>query len=177
MNGPKKLDAYRIGGAPLTKAQLLPPTAASARELSLRNHLAVAACRSGNGNRALLRELFAIACLSYFLREAGFAFGPDTLYGEVQGALERCVERCSTDEPWQVDEPDGVALGRLVTIYDRQFSTAPMYVMEGAHKRLKRLAVGEWRFPWARRSPAPAPEQSEGPSAPAPEQGEDPPGS
>ncbi|WP_133647040.1 hypothetical protein [Paraburkholderia flava] len=132
----------------LTKAMLLPPTPESARELSLRNHMVVAACSSGAGSRALLRELFAVACLSYFLRDAGFFAAPDTLYHDVQRVLEHCVACCASADTWAVDEHDGAALAALISVYDQQFAAAPMYVMDGARKRLLRLANGEWRFPW-----------------------------
>jgi hypothetical protein len=134
--------------AALTKEKLLPPTAGSAREVSLRNHLALAACRSGAGSTALLGEMFIVASLSWFLREAGFGDEPDSFYHDVQGALERCVALTFSSEAWSIESADEVILAGLLCFYDQQFAAAPVYVMDGARKRILRLAQAKWMLPW-----------------------------
>jgi hypothetical protein len=69
-NKPKKPKCARR--APLTRAQLLPTPVSSAREISLRNHLALVSLRNGQGNVDLASELIETRYLSYMLhtREA-----------------------------------------------------------------------------------------------------------
>lgn len=122
--------------------------AGSVRETSLRDHLALAACRSNAGSTAILGELFIVASLSWFLREAGFGDEPDSFYHDVQGALERCVALTVSNETWSIESVDEAILAGLLCFYDQQFATAPVYVMDGARKRMQRLAKGEWLFPW-----------------------------
>lgn len=136
------------GRATLTKSMLLPPSAESARAVSLRNHLTLAACRSGAGNTELLSELFVISSQSWFLREAGFGDAPASLYVEVQDALERCVILAATEANWHIDEAAAEALCRLVDCYDWQFAAAPVYRIEDAKKQMRRSVRGEWLFPW-----------------------------
>ena len=132
----------------MTREMLLPTAAAIARDVSLRNHLALAACRSSAGNTELLGELFIVASLSWFLREAGFGNEPDSFYRDVQGALENCIALTSTHEAWTIDPADEAILGKLLCFYDQQFAAAPVYVMDGARKRMLRLAQDERVFPW-----------------------------
>lgn len=144
----KKKTQRRSPHAVLTKDKLLPPTAGSVRETSLRNHLALAACRSNAGSTAILGELFIVASMSWFLREAGFGDEPDSFYHDVQGALERCVALNLGSEAWSIESADEAILAGLLCFYDRQFATAPVYLMDGARKRMQQLAKGEWLFPW-----------------------------
>jgi hypothetical protein len=144
----KKKTPRRSPRAALTKEKLLPPTAGSVRETSLRNHLALAACRSTAGNTTLLGELFIVASLSWFLREAGFGDEPDSFYYDVQAALERCVALTVSNETWSIESVDEAILAGLLCFYDQQFAAAPVYVMDGARKRMQQLAKGEWLFPW-----------------------------
>ncbi|MGH8782817.1 hypothetical protein [Paraburkholderia sp.] len=132
----------------MTKDKLLPPTVESVREVSLRNHLALASCRSSAGNTALLGELFIVASLSWFLREAGFGSKLDCFYREVQGALERCLGLTSSSDAWTIEPGDEAILARLLCFYDQQFAAAPVHLMDGARKRMLRLAQGERLFPW-----------------------------
>lgn len=155
----KKKSPRSASRAVLTKDKLLPPTADSVREVSLRNHLALAACRSSAGNTALVGELFIVANLSWFLRDAGFGNEPDSFYHDVQDALERCVYLTSSGEAWTIDCGDEAILGRLLCSYDQQFATAPVYVMDGARKRMLRLTQEERVFPW------PGKEQTEDPTS------------
>ena len=130
---------------------LLPPPAESARAVSLRNHLTLAACRSGAGNTELLGELFVASSLSWFLREADYGDAPDSLYVEVQDALERCVVLNATDVNWRIDEVDAEALCKLLACYDQQFAAAPVHRTEGAKKQMRRSVCGEWLLPWVDR--------------------------
>ena len=140
-----------VGRRTLTKAMLLPPPAESARAVSLRNHLTLAACRGGAGNTELLGELFVVSSLSWFLREAGYGDAPDSLYVEIQDALERCVILNATDMNWRIDELDAEVLCKLLACYDRQFVATPLHLIEGAKRQMRRSASGDWLFPWTGR--------------------------
>jgi hypothetical protein len=144
----RKKSPHRSGRTPLTKTMLLPPTPERVREVSLRNHLALAAWRSGAGNRALLHELFVALYLSYFLGEAGFGDETRGFYQGAQEALDRCIARAAIENDWGIEPEDSVVLEQLLRLYDQQLAAAPRYVTDGARKRLLRFADSDESLPW-----------------------------
>jgi len=69
---PKKRKITRTS-PPLTRAMLLPMSAARVRKVSLQNHLALVALRQGHGNIDLAGELLKTVFVAFFLTD------PDSL--------------------------------------------------------------------------------------------------
>jgi hypothetical protein len=88
-NKPKKSKAMRR--APLSRAQLLPITAATARAFSLKNHLALVAMRNGRGNADLASELTKTLYLTYFICEKDRLDPPLETYLIAETVLKACI--------------------------------------------------------------------------------------
>lgn len=138
---------------PSSKATLLPGTLESVRSVSLRNHLAFAALRTGNGNGHLLSDLIHVLYMAWYLLEAGFGMADHILFREAAEALERCAARATTTDVWKVSPDDAAVLERLLALHDEQLASTPVGVMHGAQKRIARFARSDRKVPWRETGP------------------------
>ncbi|MFM0412577.1 MAG: hypothetical protein RXR20_04645 [Paraburkholderia sp.] len=128
---------------PLSKAMLLPVPAAHAGAVSLENHLALVAMRSGQGNVDLVLGLFKIVYLAYFLHEAMRGRADLDLFRDAEGVLTRSTARANRGEAWSIPAEDVSCLERIVTLYDRYLATLPAHRFISARDRLQRLLAGK----------------------------------
>jgi hypothetical protein len=135
------------------KATLLPATLESVRSVSLRNHLALAALRAGDGNGHLLSDLIHVLYMAWYLREAGFGTADHALFHEAAEALERSAARATAADVWQVSPDDAASLERLLALHDQQLASTPVGVMLGAQRRLLRFATSDRYTPWHEAGP------------------------
>ncbi|MEW6346605.1 MAG: hypothetical protein AB1704_38715, partial [Pseudomonadota bacterium] len=112
---------------PLSKAMLLPVPAVDARAISLENHLALVAMRSGQGNVDLVLGLFKIVYMAYFLHEALRARTEPDLFRDAEHVLMRTTARANRGEAWSIPAEDVSCLERIVTLYDRYLATLPAH--------------------------------------------------
>lgn len=126
---------------PLSKALLLPMNQASARELSLAHHLALAACRSDRGNKHLINELARAIYMTYFLQLAGFGNLPVRIYLDAETALEKVLARAE-DGVWKLSDDDTSVFEGILALHDQQLASAPMYRVVDAEKRLRTFVMG-----------------------------------
>lgn len=59
--------ARKPGRRPMTKEMLLPLAVSKVRELSLENHLRLAAIRSGHGSQSVVMNLLRVLYLGFFM--------------------------------------------------------------------------------------------------------------
>jgi hypothetical protein len=137
-------------GKSAAKAMLLPPTLQSFRAQSLRSHLALAALRTGSGNGHLLSELIQVLYVAWYLQEAGFGSADSALYARAEQALERSAARGKTDDTWELDNDEALALQRLLALHDEQLLQTPVNAMREVHKRLARFAQSDRPAPWSK---------------------------
>ncbi|USU14550.1 hypothetical protein [Paraburkholderia fungorum] len=128
---------------PLSKAMLLPVPAVDARAISLENHLALVAMRSGQGNVDLVLGLFKIIYMAYFLHEALRARTEPDLFRDAEHVLMRTTARANRGEAWSIPAEDVSCLERIVTLYDRYLATLPAHRFISARDRLQRFLAGK----------------------------------
>lgn len=128
---------------PLSKAMLLPVPAVDARAISLENHLALVAMRSGQGNVDLVLGLFKIVYMAYFLHEALRARTEPDLLRDAEHVLMRTTARANRGEAWSIPAEDVSCLERIVTLYDRYLATLPAHRFISARDRLQRFLAGK----------------------------------
>jgi hypothetical protein len=133
---------------PATKAMLLPPTAKSARALSLRHHLALAALKGGSGNGHLLTELIRVVYVAWYLQEAGFGATDLEHYLEAERTLASCGARAAGENIWQLDAADTSAIERVLALHDWQLEHVPISAMLEVQKRLTRFRQSGKASPW-----------------------------
>ena len=79
---------------------LLPLPVAKVRSMSLENHLALAAMRTGNGNVDQMSCLLKAVYLAYFLREATCDHCGMQAFRASEAALERSATRAQMGHKW-----------------------------------------------------------------------------
>jgi hypothetical protein len=135
-------------GKTSTRAMLLPPTAGSVRELSLRYHLALAALRSGEGNGYLLSELIRVLYVAWYLHEVGYGQPAAGLFADAEAALDRSASRATRDDAWHLEPRECAAVEKLLALHDEQLQQAPIKAMLEVQKRLAHFARSDRRTPW-----------------------------
>ena len=132
----------QAGRARRSKAMLLPIPRAVANELALQVHLALAALRrGGTGDDA--RAMLHAHVLAQSIAEAGYGVLEPEHVRLADAALIACFERGNTGGGWQLDEAGFAALAQLVTVYDRQLQSAPLWALTEASERLERMGASE----------------------------------
>src|SRR5258706_1197074 len=106
---------------------LLPGTQQSIRDLSLRNHLALAAFRAHQGNEYLLRETIRMTYLTYFLQRDGFGDTAESDYVEANSVIERAALQGERDGVWSVPPQNVPVLERILSLHNSQLTKAPLF--------------------------------------------------
>jgi hypothetical protein len=125
---------------PLGKALLLPMNQASARELSLAHHLALAACRSDRGNKHLINELARAIYMTYFLQLARFGSLAVRVYLDAETALDNVLSRAD-DGDWRLSDDETSVFEAVLALHDQQLASAPMHRVVDVEKRLRTFVM------------------------------------
>jgi hypothetical protein len=143
----KKAAMKRGGLVGLGKEMLLPLPSGSVRALSLENHVAFAAVRTGRGGSEQIVHLVRVLYLAFFLRDE-MAVGADLgLYRQVEAALDACIERGDRGESWLLLDREQAAVVRLLAVHDEQLATMTNHSYKVALDRLKRFRIGTGSSP------------------------------
>jgi hypothetical protein len=134
---------------PLSKALLLPMDRASARELSLAHHLALAACRRDGGNKHLINELARAVYMAYFLQLAGFGSLTVSTFHDAERALESALARAAKIDDWKLADDETSLFEVILALHDDQLARAPMHRVVDAEKRLRAFVMGSAPSPLA----------------------------
>lgn len=130
-----------------SKQWLLPMPHESVRSLSLNAHLALEACREGQGhqrenqrgNQPMLNELTRLTYLSYFLWKTGLGHADDGVYAGAEDALNAAVERAQHSGEWKIGSCDVAAIQALLKVYDEQLASVTARDYCAAVQRLNKL--------------------------------------
>lgn len=121
------------------KQLLLPLPAAHVKHISLIAHLALAACRSGKGNRHQLYELVRATYLSYFLWKDGYGSADHELYCAAERKLEEAAERAHNTGEWRIEGEAASLLEVVLQIFDSQIGSVSGKSYLRNRGRLERL--------------------------------------
>jgi hypothetical protein len=123
-----------------SKTMLLPMPRATANELALQVHLALASLRAGGTDRDALALLHAHV-LATSMADAGYGVLTQTEVSAADAALLACYERGRAGGGWRLEDADFEALAPVVTVYDEQLQRAPLWVLTEASERLERMGT------------------------------------
>jgi hypothetical protein len=126
-----------------TKTMLLPMPCTAANDLALQVHLALSALRLG-GSLDDARALLHAHVLAQSIADAGYGTFEAAQIQAADAALLQCFERGNTGGGWQLDPSEFEALAHVITVYDAQLQSAPMWVLAEASDRLERMSAGEF---------------------------------
>ena len=124
---------------------LLPLPVAKVRSMSLANHLALAAMRTGNGNVDQMSCLLKAVYLAYFLREATRDHCGMQAFRASEAALECSAIRVQMGHKWTLPEEDQSELAGVLAVHDRQLLSVSAHQFSAAWERLQRFLDSEAR--------------------------------
>lgn len=128
---------------------LLPLARCTVSNMSLANHLALAACTAGQGNAHLMNELVRAMYVSYFLAKAGEGELATELYLQAEAALEQALRLADTNGVWSLGAEDGELVSLIVAVYDQQLGNSPAWKVLDAFDELKRFTASHRQSPIA----------------------------
>ena len=117
----------------------MPLAPATARTLSLKNHLALVALRQGHGNADLVSELMRTLYLTFFANEAGRPNAPFDTFLAAELALRACIHQAMTADEWRLEAAQCEVIGAVLRAYDAQLASLPVHKIEAAKVRLGRM--------------------------------------
>ncbi|MFP3637426.1 hypothetical protein [Paraburkholderia sp. SIMBA_054] len=108
----------------LPKRALLPLPRATVDQISLGNHLALAACSGSGGSAHLFNELVRALYLTFYIGEMGYAAGTVELYRAAESGLEHSITRGNEDGTWVLEASARQLLEEVLRIHDNQLGSA-----------------------------------------------------
>jgi len=146
----KKQPTSRRTPLPRTKSMLLPLSTEKVRSLSLENHLALAAIRSGRGNLDQVCCLLRVVYLAFYMRSGSADSAELEPYRNAECALDACIGRMESGGTCMLLSAEQEGVERILVLHDEQLATVSRSRYLEAWEKLQRF-VGS-----GRRSPIPA---------------------
>lgn len=135
----------------MTKEMLLPLAVSKVRELSLENHLRLAAIRSGHGSQSVVMNLLRVLYLAYFMLADTHRQRDPDIFREGEAALCCAVTRAEQHQGWTLPEEDHGVLEQILTLHDQQLASAPYHRYLEAWDRLQRFMDSDAGSPIGRK--------------------------
>jgi hypothetical protein len=97
------------------------------RTLSLENHPAFAAMRTGNGNVDQMICLLRVVYLAWFLSDATPGGTDLEAFREAERVLEHCAVRAEHRHGWTLPQEDHGILEQILALHDQQLASIPSH--------------------------------------------------
>ncbi|MFP3802025.1 hypothetical protein [Paraburkholderia sp. SIMBA_027] len=120
-----------------TKDMLLPLTAAAVRSISLENHLALAAMRSGNGTPDTMVSLLRVLYMTYFLCRNDCPEQDLALFLSAELALDESIRAATMGLDWQLRAEQIPLIEQVLVRADELIASVPKYRYVDAWKQLE----------------------------------------
>ena len=125
------------------KTMLLPMPRATAYELALRVHLALATMRAGTAGVRDAQTLTQTMILTGFIAEAGYGAATYEQLVVAEATISAAFDRGRDTGEWRLDDAASSLFATIVTTYDEQLRRAPLWAIAEASDRLDRFQAGE----------------------------------
>jgi len=145
-NKPKKRKATERA-APLSRTDLLPIAASLARAISLKNHMALAVFKTGQGNLDLAGDLLKTLYWTFYLSDSGEASALETDFVGAERGLKACLIEAQDSNQWKIAGADALHMEVILQLHDKQLASIPVHLLEKAKQRLARLMERNEGFP------------------------------
>jgi len=123
---------------------LLPLSEATARELSLPLHLALATCRGKSGGNAhLFNELLRVLYITFYLQEKGFGESAPDVYARAEAGINATLAAVKRTKNWQIDEETARLFEELLRTHDAQLAQVSLRDLTAATQRLMHFIRGK----------------------------------
>jgi len=131
----------------LSRSDLLPTSPSIARSISLRNHMALAALKNGQGNLDLAGELLKTLYWMFYLSDDTTVQEQKDNLLAAEKALKSSIVRAAETDTWALNETDALHIAELLRLHDNQLSSLPVHRLEKAKRRLQKLLAENEGFP------------------------------
>ncbi|WP_143331249.1 hypothetical protein [Burkholderia aenigmatica] len=145
-------DKRRVGSkrrTALTKAMLLPLSAAVAQRKSLEHHLALSALKSGHGNLDVVGRLFRAIYLAYFVQDMTSRTGDLNDFRTAEAALSQCAARGKHEDMWLLPDDEHSAIEKILLLHDQQLANTPSHTVASAQERIAQFVATEALSPFS----------------------------
>ncbi|WP_133295776.1 hypothetical protein [Burkholderia reimsis] len=134
----KKKRQIRI---PRNKEMLLPLPAGVARGISLENHLALAAMRSGHGTPETMVTLLRVLYMTHFLLGTACSSSDQSLFLNVEAALSKCIQEAEKRSDWRLEAEWLPGIEAILRRFDEVIQYIPKSDYVDAWKKLSIFAL------------------------------------
>ena len=131
----------------LSRSDLLPTSLAIARSISLKNHMALAALKSAQGNVHLAGELLKTLYWTFYLSDEETLKEQEKNFVAAERGLKACITRAADTQTWAVSNADALYIAALLQLHDDQLRLVPVHRLEKAKHRLEKLLAQDEGFP------------------------------
>lgn len=120
-----------------TKEMLLPLPAAAVRDISLENHLALAAMRTGHGTPDTMIALLRILYMTFYVLGRDRTDADLALFLETEAALDESIQAaCGAGRDWRLPAERLPAIGQVLLRCDEVVANVPKYRYVEAWEKL-----------------------------------------
>jgi hypothetical protein len=122
----------------ITREMLLPMSAAAARDVSLKNHLAYVAMREGRGSMELAGHLLKNVYVSYFASDALDSKASFEPFVAAELAIKASIAHGKVTHEWRLEHRFCGYIEDILKIYDVQLASLALRRFDEARSRLSR---------------------------------------
>ncbi|RBB32231.1 hypothetical protein DPV79_39105 [Burkholderia reimsis] len=120
---------------------LLPLPAGVARGISLENHLALAAMRSGHGTPETMVTLLRVLYMTHFLLGTACSSSDQSLFLNVEAALSKCIQEAEKRSDWRLEAEWLPGIEAILRRFDEVIQYIPKSDYVDAWKKLSIFAL------------------------------------
>ncbi|QVN21312.1 hypothetical protein [Burkholderia pyrrocinia] len=131
-----------------TREMLLPLSTHIVRSLSLENHLALAAIRTGWGAPRIMKVLTRALYMTYFLIERVASDDEMALFRDAEAVLDQSISTAEKAGTWEVTAEQSPILEKILLWFDEAVSRVPMCRYIECMERFYRFAQSAEKSPF-----------------------------
>lgn len=117
----------RMTSKPRTKTMLLPLSSALVRNISLENHMSLAAMRSGHGTHDTMCALLRILYMLFYMLEGNDRDAEFPQFLDAESALDKSIQAAATGQNWQLDEESIPVMEAMLLRFDEVIANVPAF--------------------------------------------------
>jgi hypothetical protein len=131
----------------LNRSDLLPTSPSIASSILLKNHMALAALKTAQGNVHLAGELLKTLYWTFYLSDEETLKEQKENFIEAERCLKVSIAQAADTHTWAVSDADALYIAALLQLHDDQLRLMPVHRLEKAKHRLEKLFAQGKGFP------------------------------
>ncbi|KVS50720.1 hypothetical protein WK39_28085 [Burkholderia cepacia] len=137
----------RMVHKPRTKAMLLPLPFVLVRNISLENHMALAAMRSGHGTHDTMCALLRVLYVLFYMLDGREDTRDLSGLLEAEAILDKSVQAVASGQDWQVDGQGIPVIEAMLLRFDEVIGSVPAFRYQEAWEKMAKFARTDLQSP------------------------------